>query len=160
MFIERSAGRIRLTRLIFVVAGLVPCLLLAGWAVHRGSTAHRDAVRAAWQAAVGLPLDVAAITHPRPGVLSSRNIDHPCVLRPGGPRPRAGSRTPESPAVRRRATRISVAVRRSPFSSSHVRSTLGTRRPGSVSQYISVSWLLGDASLVFFTRFRLDHAHG
>ena len=52
MFIERSAGRIRLTRLIFVVAGLVPCLLLAGWAVHRGSTAHRDAVRAAWQAAV------------------------------------------------------------------------------------------------------------
>ena len=74
MFIERSAGRIRLTRLIFVVAGLVPCLLLAGWAVHRGSTAHRDAVRAAWQAAVGLPLDVAAITHPRPGVFAATGV--------------------------------------------------------------------------------------
>ena len=74
MFIERSAGRIRLTRLIFVVAGLVPCLLLAGWAVHRGSTAHRDAVRAAWQAAVGLPLDVAAITHPRPGVIAATGV--------------------------------------------------------------------------------------
>ena len=60
MFIERSAGRIRLTRLIFVVAGLVPCLLLAAWAVHRGSAAHRDDVRGSWQRAVGLPIDVAS----------------------------------------------------------------------------------------------------
>jgi hypothetical protein len=74
MFIERSAGRIRLTRLVFVVAGLVPCLLLAGWAVQRGSAAHRDAVRAAWQAAVGLQLDVAAITHPRPGVIAATGV--------------------------------------------------------------------------------------
>ena len=74
MFIERSAGRIRLTRLIFVVAGLVPCLLLAGWAVHRGSVAHRDAVRAAWQATVGLQLDIAAISHPRPGVIEATGV--------------------------------------------------------------------------------------
>jgi hypothetical protein len=74
MFIERSAGRIRLTRLIFVVAGLVPCLLLAGWAVHRGSAAHRNAVRAAWQAAVGLPLEVATVSHPRPGVIAATGV--------------------------------------------------------------------------------------
>ena len=63
MFIERSAGRIRLTRLIFVVAGLLPCVLLTGWAVHRGSVAHRDAVRVGWQAAIGLQLEVAAIAN-------------------------------------------------------------------------------------------------
>jgi len=74
MFIERSAGRIRLTRLIFVVVALVPCVLLAVWAVHRGSAAHRNAVRAAWQVAVGLPLDVVAITHPRPGVIAATGV--------------------------------------------------------------------------------------
>lgn len=74
MFIERSAGRIRLTRLVFVVMALVPCTLLAVWAAHRGSAAHRNAVRAAWQVAVGLPLDVAAITHPRPGVIAATGV--------------------------------------------------------------------------------------
>lgn len=74
MFIERSAGRIRLTRLIFVAAGLVPCLLLAGWAMHRRSAAHCDTVRAAWQAAVGLPLEVAAVSHRRPGVIAATGV--------------------------------------------------------------------------------------
>lgn len=74
MFIEQSAGRIRLARLIFVVFALVPCTLLAIWAVHRGSTTHRNAVRAAWQLAVGLPLDVAAIAHPRPGVIVATGV--------------------------------------------------------------------------------------
>lgn len=83
MFIERSAGRIRLARLIFVVAGLVPCLLLAAWAVHRGSAAHRDGVRGVWQRAVGLPIDVAAIAHPRPGVVAATGV----IVRSGAGRP-------------------------------------------------------------------------
>ncbi len=83
MFIERSAGRIRLTRLIFVVAGLVPCLLLAAWAVHRGSAAHRDDVRGSWQRAVGLPIDVATVAHPRPGVVTATGV----VVRSAAGRP-------------------------------------------------------------------------
>lgn len=83
MFIERSAGRIRLARLIFVVAGLVPCLLLAAWAVHRGSAAHRDHVRSSWQRVVGLPIDVATIAHPRPGVVAATGV----VVRSGAGRP-------------------------------------------------------------------------
>lgn len=74
MFIERSAARVRFSRLAFLVAGLLPLLLLAAWAMHRGSAAHRDAVRAAWQVAVGLPLDVASITHPRPGVVAATGV--------------------------------------------------------------------------------------
>lgn len=83
MFIERSAGRIRLARLIFVVAGLGPCLLLASWAVHRQSAAHRDGVRRSWQRAVGLPLDVATIAHPRPGVVAATGV----VVRSAAGRP-------------------------------------------------------------------------
>lgn len=74
MFIERSAGRIRLARTAFLIGGLVPCLLLTGWAVQRRSAAHRDAVRASWQAAIGLPLEVAAIAHPRPGVIAATGV--------------------------------------------------------------------------------------
>lgn len=69
MFIERSAGRIRLARLTFLAIGLVPCLLLAAWAWHRGSPGHRDAIRRAWQQAVGMPVEIEAVTHPRPGVV-------------------------------------------------------------------------------------------
>jgi hypothetical protein len=74
MFIERSAGRIRLARTAFLIGGLMPCLLLTAWALQRGSAAHRDAVRASWQAAIGLPLDVAAIAHPRPGVIAATGV--------------------------------------------------------------------------------------
>lgn len=83
MFIERSAGRIRLTRLVFVVVALAPCALLAAWAMHRGSAAHRNAVRAVWQVAVGLPLDVSAIAHPRPGVIAATGV----VVRSAAGRP-------------------------------------------------------------------------
>jgi len=74
MFIERSAGRIRLARTVFVVVGLVPCLLLGGWAVHRGSPGHRDAIRRSWQRVVGLPVEIAAVSHPRPGVIEAREV--------------------------------------------------------------------------------------
>jgi hypothetical protein len=72
MFIERSAGRIRLVRTAFVVLGLLPCAALVGWAAHLRSAAHRDAIRGRWQQAVGLPLEVGAVDHPRPGVLRAR----------------------------------------------------------------------------------------
>jgi len=72
MFIERSAGRIRLARVVFVAVGLLPCLAVVGWATYLRSTAHRDAVRGAWEKAVGLPLEIGAVEHPRPGVVRAR----------------------------------------------------------------------------------------
>jgi hypothetical protein len=69
MFIERSAGRIRLARFVFVAVGLLPCLAVVGWAAYLGSAVHRDAVRGSWEKVVGLPLEIGAIDHPRPGVV-------------------------------------------------------------------------------------------
>lgn len=77
MFVERSVGRIRLARGLFVLLGLGPCLALAAWAWHRGSASHREAVTRSWERAVGLPLEVGAVTHPRPGVVVATE----CVLR-------------------------------------------------------------------------------
>lgn len=72
MFIERSAARIRFARTAFLLAGLVPCAVLAAWAVHLRSAAHREAVRGRWQQALGLPLTLDAVEHPRPGVTRVR----------------------------------------------------------------------------------------
>lgn len=74
MFIERSAGRIRLARTVFVVAGLLPCVVLGAWALHRGSPGHRDAIRRSWQRVVGLPVEIGAVSHPRPGVIEARDV--------------------------------------------------------------------------------------
>lgn len=72
MFIERSARRIRLARMVFVLAGLVPCLAIAAWAVHQRSEGHRERLRREWQRGIGLPLTVEAVRHPRPGVVRAR----------------------------------------------------------------------------------------
>jgi hypothetical protein len=69
MFIERSARRIRFARAVFVLAGLVPCLGLAAWAVHLRSAGHCEQVRREWQRGIGIPLAVEAVRHPRPGVV-------------------------------------------------------------------------------------------
>jgi hypothetical protein len=69
MFIERSAGRIRLARVVFVAVALLPCLAVIGWAAYLRSSSHRDAVRRAWEKVVGLPLQIDAVDHPRPGVV-------------------------------------------------------------------------------------------
>ena len=69
MFIERSAGRIRFARTVFVLAGLLPCAAVVAWAVHLRSAAHRESLRAEWQRTVGVPLEVEAVEHPRPGVV-------------------------------------------------------------------------------------------
>jgi len=74
MFVARSAGRIRLARLAFVVAGLVPLAGLVASAVHLRSAGHRDTVRRDWQRAIGLPLAIGRIVHPRPGVVRAEGV--------------------------------------------------------------------------------------
>lgn len=81
MFIERSAGRIRLARTIFVIAGLLPCAALVAWAVHLRSEGHREALRRAWQREIGIPLEVDVVSHPRPGVVRAVGCR---LVAPGG----------------------------------------------------------------------------
>ena len=91
MFIERSAGRIRFARTVFVLAGLVPCAGLVAWAVHLRSASHRESLRAGWQRAVGVPLEVDAVEHPRPGVVRARGCR---VVAPDGGRLTHSARRP------------------------------------------------------------------
>lgn len=72
MFIERAARKVRFARTVFVLAGVVPCLALVAWGVHLRSAAHRESLRREWQRAVGVPLEVDAVEHPRPGVVRAR----------------------------------------------------------------------------------------
>jgi hypothetical protein len=76
MFVARSAARVRLARLAFLLLGLAPAAGLVAWAVHRRSDGHRAAIERRWQEAIGLPLAVGRVEHPRPGVI--RGLD--CVL--------------------------------------------------------------------------------
>ena len=41
MFVARSAARVRLARLVFLVLGFAPAACIVAWAVHRRSDAHR-----------------------------------------------------------------------------------------------------------------------
>lgn len=72
MFIERAASRVRFARTVFVLVGVVPCLALAAWGVHLRSETHREALRREWERAVGVPLEIDAVEHPRPGVVRAR----------------------------------------------------------------------------------------
>jgi hypothetical protein len=83
MFIPRSLSRIRRARLAFLAAGLAPTVAVVAWAVHRQSDAHRAAVERRWQEAVGLPLTVGRVEHPRPGVMRASD----CILPAAGGRP-------------------------------------------------------------------------
>jgi len=76
MFVARSAARVRLVRITFLCLGLAPVAAVTAWGVHRRSDAHRAAVERRWQEAVGLPLTVGRVEHPRPGVIRG----HDCVL--------------------------------------------------------------------------------
>jgi hypothetical protein len=76
MFVARSAARVRLARVAFVLLGLAPAAGLVAWAVHRRSDGHRAAIERRWQEAIGLPLAVGRVEHPRPGVIRGRD----CVL--------------------------------------------------------------------------------
>lgn len=83
MFFPRSVRRIRFARGAFLLAGLAPFCGLAIWAVHRQSDAHRDAIRRDWEQAVGLPIAVASVEHPLPGVVRARG----CALATADGRP-------------------------------------------------------------------------
>jgi hypothetical protein len=83
MFVARSATRVRLARVAFVLLGLAPTAGLVAWAVHRRSDAHRAAIERRWQEAVGLPLSVDRVEHPRPGVIRGRD----CILPAADGRP-------------------------------------------------------------------------
>lgn len=83
MFVERSAGRIRRARAVFLLLAALPFVALVAWAVQRGSAAHRDDLRNRWQRAVGLGLTIEAVEHPRPGVTRARGVS---VVSPTGAR--------------------------------------------------------------------------
>lgn len=69
MFIEQSAGRIRLVRTLFVLAGVLPCALLVGLAVWRHSARHVEAVERECESLLGMPLEVGGVRHLRPGAM-------------------------------------------------------------------------------------------
>jgi hypothetical protein len=82
MFIPRSSARLRLVRLLFLGLALGPSALVATWAAHLRSDGHRDDVRRGWERALGVPIRVGAVTHPRPGVVWVES----CVMSaPDGP---------------------------------------------------------------------------
>ncbi|MFM7107401.1 MAG: hypothetical protein ACKOZU_02165 [Planctomycetaceae bacterium] len=83
MFVPRSARRVRFARSAFVLGVLLPSVAIVAWAVHRRSVAHREAIRVAWEQAVGQPLAVASVDHPLPGVVRARG----CTLAAPGGRP-------------------------------------------------------------------------
>lgn len=77
MFIERSTAKIRGVRTLFVLLGLLPCAALIGLAVVRHSASHRDGIRRAAEQAIGMPVDIDAVEHVRPGAMRLRG----CCLR-------------------------------------------------------------------------------
>ncbi len=83
MFVARSSARIRRARLFFLAAGLVPTVGLVAWAVYLRSDTHRANLERRWQDALGMPLVIGRIEHPRPGVMRA----HDCVLPAAGDRP-------------------------------------------------------------------------
>jgi hypothetical protein len=88
MFVARSAARVRLARIAFLLLGLAPAAGLVAWAAHRRSDAHRAGIERRWQEAVGLPLTIGRVEHPRPGVVRGRDCvlpatpDRPAILLP------------------------------------------------------------------------------
>jgi hypothetical protein len=74
MFIERSTGRIRMARTVFVLAGLMPFAGLVAWGAFLRSASHRDSLRSRWQQAIGLPLAIESVENPRPGVVRARGV--------------------------------------------------------------------------------------
>lgn len=69
MFIEQSAGRIRLVRTLFVLAGILPCALLVGLAVWRHSARHVEAMERECESLLGMPLEIGGVRHLRPGAM-------------------------------------------------------------------------------------------
>lgn len=75
MFIEQSAGRIRLVRTLFVLAGILPCALLVGLSVWRHSTQHVEAVERKIESLLGMPLEIGGVRHLRPGAMRLEAVE-------------------------------------------------------------------------------------
>ena len=73
MFIERSAGRVRLARAAFVLLGVLPCAALCGWAAVRHSDAHRASLERRCEQVVGLPVSIGSVEHVRPHAMRLRD---------------------------------------------------------------------------------------
>lgn len=74
MFVERSAGRIRLVRRLFVLCGLAPLLGLGALAVWRHGDTRRGWLEDRIAAALGTPVAIGAVSDPRPGVMLLENV--------------------------------------------------------------------------------------
>ena len=81
MFIERSAGRIRLARTLFVLGGLVPFAVLAAWAGFRNSAGHVASLCREAEQVLGVPLEIGSVEHLRPNCLRLRACR---ILSPSG----------------------------------------------------------------------------
>jgi hypothetical protein len=79
MFVARSAARVRLARLAFLVLCLAPFAGLTAWAVRCHSEAHRAALEQRWRVVLGVPLTVASVEHPRPGVTRLHDVAVPAA---------------------------------------------------------------------------------
>ena len=73
MFVERSAARTHLVRIVFVLVGLLPFIALTAWAVLRHSDGHLHALRREGEQMLGLPLHIGSVEHVRPGLLRLRS---------------------------------------------------------------------------------------
>ena len=81
MFVEQSAERIRMVRTLFVLAGLIPCAVLAGAAVWRHSGGHAEAIERECETLLGLPLEIGGVEHLRPGAMRLAKVE---LLSPDG----------------------------------------------------------------------------
>ena len=69
MFVERSATRTHLVRIVFVLVGLFPFIALAAWAVLRHSDGHLHALRREGEQMLGLPLHIGSVEHVRGAII-------------------------------------------------------------------------------------------
>lgn len=74
MFIERSTGRIRLARTLFVLLGIIPCACVCGWAAVRQSSWHRRNLERTAEQIVGLPCSIGHVEHVRPGAVRLHGV--------------------------------------------------------------------------------------
>jgi len=80
MFVAHHSGRTRLARRAFLLVGLLPAALLAGFGAWRHAPAHRRSVERSLEAALGVGLSAGRVVHPRPGVVRLEAV----VARAGG----------------------------------------------------------------------------
>ncbi|MFZ4733670.1 MAG: hypothetical protein ACOYK7_14105 [Pirellulales bacterium] len=74
MFVERSAGRIRLVRRLFILCGLAPLAGLVAVAAWRHGDTRRGWLEDRIAAALSAPVSIGAVTDSRPGVMVLEDV--------------------------------------------------------------------------------------